>query len=82
MDVAQSSHLQTYEYDPQNMTLRIMFVDGSVYEYAGVPPNIAEGLRQNGGSGTFFHANIRNLFPTTKLDAGTRKKALSDHHNV
>jgi hypothetical protein len=68
MNVAQSSHLQSYEYDPESGTLVVTFQNGATYSYAGVPPDQADGLRQNGGSGTWFHANIRGRYATTKLE--------------
>jgi hypothetical protein len=37
MPVAQSSHLQNFEYDPESQTLMITFVNGDIYRYSNVP---------------------------------------------
>lgn len=72
--VAQSSHLQTYEYDPNTQVLTVQFVNGSIYQYSGVPITEFYNMAQSGGGGTYFHAKIRNKFPTTKIAEAPRKK--------
>lgn len=67
MRVAQSSHLQSYDYDPDSQTLTVQFQNGAIYQYTGVPHTEYWNLAQNGGSGTYFHAKIRNSYPTTKI---------------
>jgi len=67
MRVAQSSHLQSYEYDPNTQTLTIEFQNGAVYRYDGVPMNEFENFMQSGGAGTHFWGKIRNKYPTTKV---------------
>ena len=70
MGVAQSSHLDRYEYNSETQTLTVEFHNGAVYQYAGVPQTVADTFAQNGGSGTFFHAKIRDQYHTTKLTGG------------
>lgn len=65
--VAQSSHLMNYEYDPNTETLTITFVNGSVYQYSGVPLTVFHNMAQSGGAGTYFWANVRDKYPATKL---------------
>ena len=67
MAIAQSSHLQSYDYDPNTQILTVEFQNGAVYTYTGVPQNVFAGLAQNGGGGTFFWTNIRYQYPTTKI---------------
>ena len=67
MPIAQSSHLQSYEYDPDTETMTITFQNGSIYQYSGVPITEFYNMAQNGGAGTYFHAKIRNRYPTTKI---------------
>jgi hypothetical protein len=75
MPVAQSSHLQEYEYDAASETLTVQFQNGSVYQYSGVPMDRYEKLRQSGGSGTVFHSEIRGRYAAAKLaDPGREKK--------
>lgn len=71
MRIAQSSHLQSYDYDPDSQTLTVQFQNGAIYQYTGVPQNEYYNFQQNGGSGTYFHSKIRNQYPATKiLDPG------------
>ena len=68
--VAQSSHLQNYDYDPETQVLTIQFQNGAVYQYSGVPSFEFENLRQNGGSGTLFWSRIRDRYNFQKVSAG------------
>ena len=67
MPIAQSSHLQQYDYDPDSQTLTVQFQDGTVYNYANVPQTEFWNLQKAGGSGVYFVNKIRNRFPTTKV---------------
>lgn len=67
MPVAQSSHLQSYDYDPETQILTVEFVNGTIYQYAGVPQTEYWNLAQNGGSGTYFHSKIRNNYNFQKI---------------
>lgn len=67
MNVAQSSHLQTYDYEPNSQVLTVQFANGSVYQYSGVPQTVFDTLQQNGGGGTYFWSKIRDQYPATKL---------------
>ena len=70
MPVAQSSHLQNYEYDPNSQLLTIQFVNGAVYQYAGVPAYEFYNMAQSGGAGTYFWAKIRGKYPTQLITGG------------
>ena len=72
MAVLQSSHLQTHDYDVKSLSLTISFTNGAVYQYSGVPSDVAVGLSRAGSPGGFFWANIRGKYPTTKLASAAR----------
>lgn len=74
MRVAQSSHLQAYDYDPNSETLTVQFVNGAIYQYAGVPLTEFHNLAQSGGGGTYFWTKIRDRYPTTKLFSPEKKR--------
>lgn len=74
MRIAQSSHLQSYQYDPNTETLTIQFVNGAVYQYAGVPITEFHNMAQSGGGGTYFWTKIRDKYPTTKIVEASKKK--------
>jgi len=67
MPIAQTSHLQSYDYDEDSQTLTIQFLNGAIYTYSGVPATEFWNLQQSGGAGTYFHAKIRNRYPTSKV---------------
>jgi hypothetical protein len=62
-----SENLSSVGYDADSQTLEIAFNRGGVYQYAGVPESKYEGLMSASSHGTYFHANIRNRYPFTKL---------------
>lgn len=71
MPVAQSSHLQSYDYDPETQTLLVTFVNGDIYRYSNVPASEYYNFAQSGGAGSYFHAKIRMSYPYEKIfDAG------------
>ena len=72
MPVAQSSHLQLYQYDAENQVLTIQFTNGAVYQYAGVPLTEYHNLAQSGGAGTYFWSKIRNRYPTSLVAPGLK----------
>lgn len=67
MAIAQSSHLQTYDYDAESQTLTITFQNGSIYQYSGVSLPDFTKLVQAGGGGSVFWSTIRNKYPGQKL---------------
>ena len=63
----ESSNLSALGYNISTSTLEIEFNDGSVYQYSDVPLNVYEELMAAGSHGKYFHANIRNVYPCTKI---------------
>lgn len=55
-----SSNLRSVGYD--NLTLEIEFNSGSIYQYSGVPANIHTALMAASSHGTYFNANIKNIY--------------------
>jgi hypothetical protein len=62
-----SSNLSSVGYDAESQTLEIEFHHGGVYQYAGVPEGEYEGLISAESQGKYFHANIKNRYPFSKL---------------
>ncbi len=63
-----SSNIAAVAHDGAS-TLHIRFNDGSVYRYTGVPAGVYQALlNPPGGSvGKYFHAHVRDKYPTIKL---------------
>jgi hypothetical protein len=62
-----STDLLSVGYDAINMVLEIEFKHGGVYRYTGVPQSIYTALVGSSSKGTFFHARIKDRFPTTRI---------------
>ena len=62
-----SSNLRSIGYDPSTKTLEIEFNSGGVYQYSGVPEHTYRGLMSAGSHGEYFHAHIRDQYPTRKI---------------
>lgn len=63
----QSSDLKAVGYDEPSKTLHVEFHSGGLYEYAGVPEKIHQALRAATSVGRYFHANVKDRYPTKKL---------------
>ena len=57
-----SSNLSEMDYEPNRQTLTISFNSGAQYEYYGVPPQVAEGLRNASSPGQYFFRLIKNQY--------------------
>lgn len=62
-----SSTICTIGYDPDSTVLEIEFNSGAVYQYSGVPKGEYDGLMAAASHGTYFNANIKNVYPCVKL---------------
>lgn len=54
-----SSNLASIGYDGSQNTLEVEFLDGSVYQYYGVPSHLYEGLMSASSNGTFLSQYIK-----------------------
>lgn len=63
-----STALQSVGYDERTETLEVQFVNGSVYQYDGVPLHVHEQLMQASSKGQFFHAYIQLSYPFSRVD--------------
>jgi len=77
-----SSVIQTFDYDERERRLIVQFVSGLVYAYAGVPAEIAAGLRRASSKGHYFTESIRDSFPFTRLRAGWTGRRTSRRGNI
>lgn len=67
-----SSTIQSVGYDATNKTLYVEYDGGDVYEYAGVPENYWDGLKNADSKGSYIHWFIKiGEFPYKKV-SGTR----------
>lgn len=62
-----SSNLSAIGYDPDAQMLEVEFLDGSVYEYSGVPSSEYDALMNADSKGKYFNANIKKTYAFVKL---------------
>ncbi|MEZ0611687.1 KTSC domain-containing protein [Fibrella sp. WM1] len=60
-----SSNLASVGYDGR--TLEVEFLNGSVYQYSGVPDEVYEALMSADSHGKYFNANIRTSYSYRKV---------------
>lgn len=64
---AQSSNLEAMAYVPETTSLYIRFKGGGTYHYDQVTLATWEAFQKAESKGKFFHANIKPIFPTSKV---------------
>ena len=57
-----STVIRTFEYDPAEQRLDILFTTGRRYSYHAVPPDLFEAMKSAFSKGEFFNAHIRDRF--------------------
>lgn len=57
-----SSNLAAVGYDPLTGELHILFQNGRLYAYRGVPPSVYDGLLNAASKGRYFLAHVRPRF--------------------
>lgn len=62
-----SSNIASVGYDEGSQTLEVEFLNGSVYQYYNVPPNMHEQLMQGGSKGRFLNTYIKNAYPYSRV---------------
>lgn len=55
----QSSNLASVGYDPATATLEVEFLNGSVYQYFGVPESVYEGLLNAPSKGSYLDQHVK-----------------------
>jgi len=57
-----STAIQTAEYEYDSYRLRLTYQNGGVYDYAGVPNFVFEGLRSSSSKGKFINNYILSSY--------------------
>lgn len=57
-----STVIRRFDYDAEREQLRIEFVTGRRYLYAGVPTKVVEDMRKATSKGGFFNRRIRYFY--------------------
>lgn len=62
-----SSTMRSVGYDKQTMTMEVVFVNETVYQYFDVPEQVFEGLLVAPSAGAYLNSNIRNVYRYSRL---------------
>jgi len=61
-----SSTISSAGYDRETMTMEVLFVNGTKYEYFDVPEHIFQALLSAPSAGAYLNSNIRNTYRYAK----------------
>ncbi|WP_428408449.1 KTSC domain-containing protein [Hyphococcus sp.] len=62
-----SSNIASIGYDTPSQTLEVEFLNGTIYQYYGVPQNLYDQLMQAGSKGRFLNTYIKNAFGYSRV---------------
>jgi hypothetical protein len=62
-----SSNVQSIGYEPQSQTLEVEFLEGTIYQYYGVPQNMYDQLMREPSKGRFLNTYIKNQYPYSRV---------------
>ena len=62
-----SSNISSIGYDEQSATLEVEFLNGTIYQYYGVPKNMYDQLMQQGSKGRFLNTYIKNAYAYSRV---------------
>lgn len=74
MRIAQSSHIEAHDYNPNTRVLTIQFTNGAVYHYADVPMTDYYNFAQSDSPGKHFHSKIKGNFKSGLVAPGDARK--------
>lgn len=64
-----SSNIQSVGYDPNRKVLEVEFKNGGVYQYDGVPQDMADAFVGAESLGRFLQTRIKPAFPARRMGA-------------
>lgn len=62
-----SSNIRSVGYDHQTQTMEVEFMNGTIYQYYGVPENIYDQMMGEQSKGRFLNTYIRNQYPYSRV---------------
>ncbi len=54
-------------YDPKTMTMEVVFVNGTIYQYFDVPEHVFQGLLSAPSAGIYFNSSIKGTYRYAKM---------------
>ena len=65
--LVRSSNICSVGYEVGIQMLEIEFHSGGIYRYSDVPEDIYRGLMRASSKGSYFHQNIKDLYPFIRV---------------
>ena len=62
-----SSNISAVGYDVASQTLEVEFLNGSRYQYFGVPSHLHEQMMRESSKGQFLNYYIKNAYPYSRV---------------
>lgn len=62
-----SSNIAQIGYEPDSQILEIEFLNGWVYQYSSVPPNVFDEIMAASSKGRYFSVYIKDRYPTARV---------------
>ncbi|MCY3962166.1 MAG: KTSC domain-containing protein [bacterium] len=66
-DQVSSSNIRSIGYDTGSQTLEVEFLNGSVYQYYGVPTFLHDEMMRTPSKGRFLNQYIKNAYPYSRV---------------
>ncbi len=63
-----STAIRQFSYDEVSHTLFVAFVDGDLYAYSDVGPEVYSDMKRSTSKGRFFAYKVRNRYPYRKME--------------
>lgn len=63
-----STVVDSFDYFPEKLILRVKYVSGLVYDYKSVPPDVYKALKIAGSKGRFLNFNIKGKFDYDRIN--------------
>jgi len=74
-----STNISAVGYDRQAGILRVLFLEGSMYDYMGVPAGLHNQLMTTDSKGQFFKDHIREQYNFTKVNPEKERKTMGQN---
>ncbi len=62
-----SSNVRSIGYDSPSQTLEVEFLNGTIYQYYGVPQFLYTEMMNASSKGQFLHMYIKNQYPYSRV---------------
>jgi YD repeat-containing protein len=70
LETVDSAAIHAIGYNPQSRILEIIFTNGGIYRFAGVPAPLYRAMQCATSMGKFFQAHVRGQYPYTRIGRG------------